>query len=98
MKRLTTKQAFITLALAAIATTSTGAFAAQAARDRGPAPSGAAFAACEDRRLGDRVSVKTSSGKMLKGTCKTYRGELYAKTHIRQKKEKSLWRKFASWF
>lgn len=98
MKRLTPRKTLLVLTLATIATASAGAFAGQAARDRGPAPSEAAVAACTDHELGDRVSVITASGKMLKGTCKTYQGKLYAKTHTRHKKDKSLWKKFTSWF
>ncbi|MGE8066156.1 hypothetical protein [Pseudomonas sp. NPDC089569] len=79
--------------------TATVAQADQAARDRGPAPSAAAFAACENQKLGARVTLKTTSNKTFTGTCRTYQGRLAANTHVRhRKKDKGLWQTFTSWF
>ncbi|WP_116827144.1 MULTISPECIES: hypothetical protein [Pseudomonas syringae group] len=73
------------------------ASASQAARDRGPSPTPAAFAACVNHKLGDRVIVKTAAGKSLNGTCRKYKDKLAARTHIRHKKDKSWWKSLTSW-
>lgn len=73
------------------------ASASQAARDRGPSPTPAAFAACANHKLGDRVTVKTASGKTLNGTCRKYQDKLAARTHIRHKKDKGWWKTLTSW-
>lgn len=74
------------------------ASAGQAARDRGPAPSPAAFAACVNHKLGDRVTIKTASGKKLTGKCRPYRDQLAARTHVRHKKDKGWFHTMTSWF
>lgn len=98
MKRHFPTHLTLCLALAGTAVVYTSpATAGQAARDRGPAPSVAALAACVGHKQGDRVLVKTAKGKTLHGTCRSYQGKLTARTHIRHKKDKSLWQKMTAW-
>lgn len=98
MKRPSPTHLTLCLALAGTAAVYTSpATAGQAARDRGPAPSAAAFAACVGHKQGDRVHVKTAQGKTLSGTCRSYQGKLAARTHIRHKKDKSWWQKMTAW-
>ena len=74
-----------------------GVLVDEAARDRGPSPTPAAFAACVNHKLGDRVIVKTAAGKSLNGTCRKYQDKLAARTHIRHKKDKGWWKTLTSW-
>lgn len=100
MNALPVKRLALLIALAGTWTINASvAEADQAARDRGPSPSAAAFAACENQKLGARVSVKAAKNRTFTGTCRTYQGKLAANTHVRhKKKEKGLWQTFTSWF
>ncbi|MGF6282110.1 hypothetical protein ABH908_000403 [Pseudomonas frederiksbergensis] len=100
MKAQSIKRLALLIALAGTgAINATIAQADQAARDRGPAPSDAAFRACENQKLGAKVTLKSASNKTFTGTCRTYQGKLAANTHVRhKKKEKGLWQTFTSWF
>jgi hypothetical protein len=98
MKRLSPTHLTLCLTLAGYAAVfAAPATAGQAARDRGPAPSAAALAACVGHKQGDRVLVKTAKGKTLHGTCRSYQGKLAARTHIRHKKDKGWWQKVTAW-
>lgn len=98
MNRRAAHRAFLLLTLIGTsAIMSSQVSASQEARDRGPAPSAAALDACVDHKLGDRVIVKTTSGKSLSGTCRPYRDQLAARTHVRHKKEKGWWDTLTSW-
>lgn len=98
MKRLSPTHITLCLVLAGTGVIYTSpTTAGQAARDRGPAPSAAAFAACVGHKQADRVLVKTARGKTLQGTCRSYQGKLAARTHIRHKKDKSWWQRLTSW-
>ncbi|MHC5195073.1 hypothetical protein ACYSUW_15060 [Pseudomonas frederiksbergensis] len=100
MNAFPVKRLVLLITLAGTGTINTTiAQADQAARDRGPSPSAAAFAACENQKLGAKVTLKSASNKTFTGTCRTYQGKLAANTHVRhKKKEKGLWQTFTSWF
>jgi hypothetical protein len=99
MKRLSTSDLILSalIACSILVIVTSPASASQDARDRGPSPTPAAFAACVNHKLGDRVIVKTASGKSLNGTCRKYQDKLAARTHNRHKKDKGWWKTLTSW-
>lgn len=100
MKRPTAKHLPLLIALAGTAAMNTTvANADQAARDRGPSPSAAAFDACVNHKLGERVNVKIGRDKTVTGTCRIYQGSLAANSHVRhKKKDQGWWHTLTSWF
>lgn len=90
MPSMSTK--FSIIVLVPLMVIGTQAYASQAARDRGPAPSAAETAACKGHQKGELVTLKLAQGKSVKGVCRLYRGTLAwhpARGH--KKKQPSIW-------
>ena len=90
MPRLSTKLSIIVLI--PLMLLGSLAYASQAARDRGPAPSAAETAACKGHQKGELVTLKLAQGKSVKGVCRLYQGTLaWHPARGKRKKQPSFW-------